>query len=161
MEYGNVAIMGASATQLNRLDTIQNAATKLCHTFFVPLQYRRHAAAVGLLLKLLDYHCRELLQTFCPNFSTSNLTLRRSSRLAISTQPYLLADTVVYNSLDIFRRSFLGSITWIWQNEVPICLRQDGHSFGYVKTFSMLYVDGNGHVVFIVKKKKKKLEEKS
>ena len=61
---GNVAIMGASATQLGGLDTIQNTATKLCHTSFVPLQCRRHAAAVGLLLKLLDGCCHELLQTF-------------------------------------------------------------------------------------------------
>ena len=34
MEYGNVAIMGASATQLSRLSTVQNAATTLCHTSF-------------------------------------------------------------------------------------------------------------------------------
>ena len=92
---------------------------------------RHHAAAVGLLLKMLDGCCHELLQTFCPVFSTSHFTLRRSSRLATSAQPYLLADTVVYNSLDIFRRSFLGSMTKIWQNEVPICLRQDGHLFGW------------------------------
>ena len=105
-----MAIMGASTTQLGRLDTVQNAATSLCRTSFVSLQCRRHAAAVGLLLKLLDCHCRGLLQTFCPNFSTSNFTLRRSSRLATSTQPYQLADTIVYNSLDIFRRSFLGCI---------------------------------------------------
>ena len=102
MEYGNVAIMGASAMQLGKLDTVQNAATKLCHTSFVPLQYRRHAATVGLVLKLLDGCCRELLQTFCPDFSTSHFMLHRSSRLATSTQPYLLADIVVYNSLDIF-----------------------------------------------------------
>ena len=130
MEYGNVAVMGASATQLGRLDAVQNAATSLCRTSFVSLQCHHHAAVVGLLLKLLDCHCRGLLQTFCPNFSTSSLTLRRSSRLAISTQPYQLADTIVYNSLDIFRRSFLGCIPGIWQNEAPICLCQDGHSFG-------------------------------
>ena len=29
--------MGASATQLSRLDFIQDVATKLCHTSFVPL----------------------------------------------------------------------------------------------------------------------------
>ena len=75
MEYGNVAIMSASTTPLHRLDAIQDAATKLCHKFFVSLQYCRHAAAVGLLLKLLDCHCRELLQSFCSNFSTSALTL--------------------------------------------------------------------------------------
>ena len=32
MEYGNVTIMSASATQLSRLDFIQNVATKLCQT---------------------------------------------------------------------------------------------------------------------------------
>ena len=102
MEYGNIAIMGASPTQLGGLDTIQNAATKLCHTSFVPLQCRCHAAAVGLLLKLLDGCCRELLQTFCPDFFTSHLTLRRSSRLATSTQSYLLANVIVYNLFDLF-----------------------------------------------------------
>ena len=35
----------------------------------------------------------------------------------------------MYNSLDIFRKSFLGCIPGIWQNEVPICLCQDVHSF--------------------------------
>ena len=68
MEYGNVAIIGASATLLSRLDTVQNAAATLCHVFFIPLQHRRHAATVGLLLKLLGCHCHELLQTFYPNF---------------------------------------------------------------------------------------------
>ena len=77
MEYGNVAIMGASATQLSRLNTVQNVATSLCHAVFVPLQCHHHAAAVGLLLKLLDCYCCEL-QTFCPTFFTPNLTLRRS-----------------------------------------------------------------------------------
>ena len=61
MEYGNVAIMSANTTQSCRLDFIQDAATKLCHTFFVSLQYRHHAATVGLLLKLLDCCCHELL----------------------------------------------------------------------------------------------------
>ena len=112
--------MGASATQLGRLDVVQNNATSLCQTSFVPFNplQCRHAAAVGLLLKLLDCHCCGLLQTYCPNFSTSNLTLQRSSRLDISTQ---LADTIVYNSLDIFRRGFLGCIPGIWRNKVPIC----------------------------------------
>ena len=129
MEYGNVAI-SASVTQLSRLDTVQNAAATLYHAFFIPLQCRHHAYA-GLLLKLLDCHCRELLLTFCPNFSTSNLTLCRSSRLTSYTQPYLMADIIVYNSLDLFQQSFLGSIPEIWQNEVPICLHQDSHSFGW------------------------------
>ena len=49
MEYGNVAIMSASTTQLCRLDAIQDAATKLCHIFVVSLQYRCHAAVVEIV----------------------------------------------------------------------------------------------------------------
>ena len=65
IEYGNinVAIMGASATQLSRLDTVQNAAATLCLLF--------HFSVVVMLpqMKLLDYRCLELLNTFCLNFS--------------------------------------------------------------------------------------------
>ena len=78
--------MGANVTQLSRLDTVQNTATALCHASIIPLQRQCHAATVELPLGLLDCRCRELLQTFCP----SNLTLRRSSRLATSIQPYWL-----------------------------------------------------------------------
>ena len=73
MEYGSIAIMGAGVTQLSRLNTFQNAATASCQMSFIPLQCC-HTAAVGLLLKLLDCHYCEILQTFCPEFSTSNLT---------------------------------------------------------------------------------------
>ena len=128
MEYGNVAIMGASATQLGRLDVVQNAATSLCQTSFVPLQCCRHAAAVGLLLKLLDCHFRGLLQTFCPNSSTSNLTSWRSSRLAIFTQSYQLADTIVYNSLDIL----------LW----GVSLEYGGMKFQYASIRMVILLDG-------------------
>ena len=37
--------MGASATQLSGLDTVQIAATALCHESFIPLQHRHYAAA--------------------------------------------------------------------------------------------------------------------
>ena len=45
MEYGNVAIIGASATQLSWIDTVHNAATALCHASLIPLQRHHHAAA--------------------------------------------------------------------------------------------------------------------
>ena len=67
--------MGASTTQLSKLDAVQNVATKSCETSFVPFWCRHHAAAVGLLFKLLDCHCHELLHTFYLNFSTLSLKL--------------------------------------------------------------------------------------
>ena len=48
-EYGNVLMMGASATQLSRLDRMQHLAEQLCSTQFTPLEKHRHAAAIGLL----------------------------------------------------------------------------------------------------------------
>ena len=67
-EYGNVLMMGASPTQLSRLDRMQHLAEQLCSTQFTPLEKRRHAAAIGLLCKFLDGTCREYLQRFCPLF---------------------------------------------------------------------------------------------
>jgi len=60
-EYGSVLMMGASATQLSKLDYMQYLAEQLCSTQFIPLERRRHAAAIGLLCKLLDGTCREYL----------------------------------------------------------------------------------------------------
>ena len=75
MEYGNVAIMGASATQLSRLDTVQNVATALCHASFIPLQHHRHAAACSwITVETVGLVLPRTSADFCPNFYTSNLT---------------------------------------------------------------------------------------
>ena len=76
-EYGSVLMMGASATQLSKLDHMQHLAEQLCSTQFIPLERRRHAAAIGLLCKLLDGTCREYLQRFCPPFMSSISLPRR------------------------------------------------------------------------------------
>ena len=80
---------------------------------FIPLERRRHAAAIGLLCKLLDGTCREYLQRFCPPFMSSISLPRRSQRFNPS-RPFLLASSVTATSLDLFRWSFLGSVTEIW-----------------------------------------------
>ena len=56
-EYGDILLMGASATQLSKLDRMQHFAEQLYSSSFVPLQRCRHAAAIGLLCKLLDDTC--------------------------------------------------------------------------------------------------------
>ena len=78
----------------------------------VPLSRRRHAAALGLLCKLLDGTCQEHLQMFCAAFLSSVSLLRRSQHLNFP-QPYLLVNPT---SLDLFRRSFLGCIADVWNN---------------------------------------------
>ena len=53
-EYGSVAIMGASATHLSKLDFIQKMAERFSGCKFPSLHFRCEASAVGLLCKLLD-----------------------------------------------------------------------------------------------------------
>ena len=110
VEYGNVLVTGASPTQLSRLDRMQHLAEQLCSTQFTPLEKCRHAAAIGLLCKLLDGTCREYLQRFCPLF-LSRISLPQ--RLNI-LQPFLLASSITTTSLDLFRKSFLGCAAEIW-----------------------------------------------
>jgi len=54
-EYGSVAIMGASATHLPNLDSIQKMVEKLSGCKFPSLHSHHKASAVGLLCKLLDF----------------------------------------------------------------------------------------------------------
>ena len=112
-EYGSVLMMGASATQLSKFDRMQHLAEQLCSTQFIPPEKRRHAAAIGLLCKLLDGTCREYLQRFCPSFQSSISLPRRSQRLN-PLQPFVLTNFITTTSLDLFRRSFLGCATEIW-----------------------------------------------
>ena len=113
--------MGASVTQLNRLNTVRNNATTLCNVDFVFLQCRHYAAVVGLFY---NYWIVTAMNSF--KLSVITVILHRSSKLATSIQPNLLAEITVYNSLDIYQQSFLGSISRIRQDEAPACLRHDG-----------------------------------
>ena len=112
-EYGSVLMMVASATQLSKFDRMQHLAEQICSTQFIPLEKRRHAAAIGLLCKLLDGTCREYLQRFCSSFQSSISLPQRSQRLN-SLRPLLLANSITTTSLDLFCRSFLGCATEIW-----------------------------------------------
>ena len=51
-EYGGILMIGASDTQLSRLNHMQHFAEQLCSSHFTPLQRHRHAVAIGLLCKL-------------------------------------------------------------------------------------------------------------
>ena len=114
-EYRGLLLLGASATQLSKLDCMQWFAEQLCSSSFVPLSRRHHAAALGLLCKLLDGTCREHWQMFRPAFLSSVSSLQRSQCLNFP-QPYLLINPNTATSLDLFHRSFLGCIADIWNN---------------------------------------------
>ena len=105
---------------------IQKAAEKLCQTAFQSLSSRHKASANGLLCKLLDSYCWQPLQIFCPTliFVTLPCLLRY-----VNDDPLLLQSCVKYNSLDIFRNSFLGMIPIIW-SVIPLTLRERGATEG-------------------------------
>ena len=112
-EYCGILLLGVSATQLSKLDRMQQFAEWLCSTSFVPLSRHCYASALGLLCKLLDGTCREHLQMFCPTF-LSSVSLPRRSQCLNLPRPYLLVDPITATSLDLFRRSFLGCIADVW-----------------------------------------------
>ena len=92
---------------------MQHLAEQLCSTQFIPLEKHCHAAAIGLICKLLDGTCCEHLQRFCPLFLASISLPRRSQCLNI-LQPFLLASFIITTSLDLFYRSSLGCANEIW-----------------------------------------------
>jgi len=107
--------MGASATHLCKVDSVQKFAEKLCGTTFSSLSSRRNASSIGLLYKLQDLLCRDPLQSFCPAL-TSIKYLRH-----VEDHDFLLQQLTRYNSLDLFINSFLGQIPSIWAS-IPLTL---------------------------------------
>ena len=65
----------------------------------ITLQRHCHAAAIGLLCKLLDGTCQEHLQLFCLALMSS-ISLPRCLNIP---RPYLLANPITTTSLDLFR----------------------------------------------------------
>jgi len=114
--------MGASATHLHKLDSVQKMAERLCGTTFLSLASHRKASSIGLLCKLLDSWCRGPLQNFCPLIVpvTHAYSFRHVTDDCLSLQ-----QSVRYNSLDLFINSFLGIISSIWA-AIPLILRERG-----------------------------------
>jgi len=104
-EYGGVAFMGASATHLSKLDRVQKLAERLCGCVFPPLQSHRAASAIELLCKLLNFHGRGPLQLFCPAFDTP--ATHTYQLRGLTNDSLLFSSSIQFNSLDLFRRSFI------------------------------------------------------
>ena len=130
LEYGHLLYFGAARGYLKRLDALQCRAASICHSTFPSLESRRHAAAIGLLCRLLDGEGRGDLQSFIPHFVTS--VPRRSSRLNNLSDParaLRLQNPITFRTLDCYRRSWHGAISSIW-NTLPANLLFQGHDMG-------------------------------
>ena len=112
--------MGASATHLCKLDSVQKSAEKLCATTFSSLTSCCNASSIGLLCKLQDLLCRDPLQSFCPTLTSIQYPY---SFRHVEDDDFLLQQLTRYNSLDLFINSFLGQIPSIWAS-IPLTLRQ-------------------------------------
>ena len=64
-EYGGILLLEASATQLSKLDRMQQFAEQLCLSSFVPFSWRHHAGALGLYIKNI---CRCFVQHSCHQY---------------------------------------------------------------------------------------------
>ena len=131
MEYGSLQYMGAAPTHLALLDRIQHTAEKIGRFTVESLQSRREAAAVVFTLKLLAGGGRGVLNDFVPELiDHSKIKRSRDSRHA-STGLQLISRCKV-NSLDAFKRSYIGSIHQIWAR-LPQDLIRRGEAKGWMK----------------------------
>jgi hypothetical protein len=117
MEYGNASYSGAAPSHLEKLDAVQDRATKLTGASFQSLSGRRDAACFGLLCKLLDQKCAEPLLDMCPGFGldTSELCmhphntrsqLKRNEDMGLARITNM-KNTFRKESLRAFERSFV------------------------------------------------------
>ena len=89
------------------------------------LQSRRGFAAAALALKLLDGKAHVELQPFTPRFAKPTSLTKKRTRESTSVG-LQLENTIKSNSLDIFRRSYLGCIRQIWR-KLPQSLIEEGN----------------------------------
>ena len=124
MEYGCIAFMGAAKSHLEKLDRIQNSASKCCGFQIESLQSRREAAAAGLALKLMDGGGHPKLKPFAPNVAKT-LSLSRKRTRTTAEASLQLERLTKTTSLGVFERSFLGCIPQIWR-KIPHNLIEEG-----------------------------------
>ena len=144
MEYGAIDYQSAANTHLEKLDTIQRAAQRICSVEFESLSPRRRAASFAFLCKMLDGEARGELNAFTPEIIEKD-TGRTSARIDSSgsrehyhKQGLQLkipaARGKVYGKgpkqLECFQRGLVGSAREVF-SEVPHVLLKEGMEQGF------------------------------
>ena len=112
-----VCIWGAAESHLAQLDRVQLQAQRLFSEIPLPtLESRRVAAAVGLTCRLLSGSVSSPLLSLTPVMSSTGSPLRRSACLTVSSHPHWFLDQCTYRSLEVFKRSYRGRISNIWNS---------------------------------------------
>ena len=118
LEYGHLLYWSAAESHLVRLDRVQLQAQRLFSEIPLPtLESRRVAAAVGLTCRLLSGSVSSPLLSLTPVLMSSTGSLpRRSTCLTVSSHPHQFLDQCTYHSLEVFKRSYRGRISNIWNS---------------------------------------------
>ena len=113
MEYGNVAWCGAAVSHLQKLDKIQDRATRIGGFEVDSLAARREVAVLSFGLKLMNEDARGILKQHVPElYEPLRLTKKRTRQVLDGKQ---LKSRVRTNSLDVYRRGFHGVLPSIWK----------------------------------------------
>jgi hypothetical protein len=132
LEFGSVQYMGAAATHLAKLDSIQAAAERIGgFKMTESLGTRREAALLGLTFKLLDGAGRGDLQFHAPLLEHREAP--HHGRLTRNTSVGLrIKDTVTAKSLECYKRGAIGALPKIW-DKIPQELLMQGEARGWQK----------------------------
>ena len=122
LEYGNLVYMGAAQPHLDKLDRVQESAMKLGEFEVESLESRREAATMSLAFDLLDgkgYGELDMYKAklYEPIRLSRNPTLKEAGTQIVSNTKT--------DSLDQFKRSYLGSIHQTWR-KMPQLLISEG-----------------------------------
>ena len=158
IEYGNLVYWGAANTNLGMLDKVQQIAISLLDDpepslLLCPLELRREAAAVGLLIKVLDGEGRGQVNELKPErMDPSQTSLRIAARFAVAKAPshhHQLRPAPVRNSnsLETNRRSWRVRIPQVWNNLDHEVLHQQQH----IESFTPLRKQLQRHMTTIAK----------
>jgi hypothetical protein len=131
LEYDSVVYMGATKSHLAKHDRVKKSAERIGGFTVESLGSRREAAAVSLGLDLLDGNGYGELQQYKSQLTEPLRISKKRTRHVASAGLQLMRKTRT-NSLDQYKRSYLGCIHIIW-SKLPQTLISEGQMSGWSK----------------------------
>ena len=141
LEYCPLVWMGASATTLGLLDTVQRRALHIIGPQYClsSLSHRRNVAALSYIFKLLRLPVTSPLHSVLPvldTASTLDIPATRSRTRHQQSHPYQLSREVHPQSRDSLLRAFPAGLTPLW-NSLPATYFKSQPSLKYLQSFKV------------------------
>ena len=131
LEYGSLVYMGAAQSHLDKLDRVQQSAEKIGGFKVESLQSRREAATISLAFDLLNGSSHPTLLKYKHELIEPLKLTKKRTRYSVAAGTQLKSKSKT-NSLDSFKRSYLGSMHKIWA-KLPHSLISEGQSSSWKK----------------------------